>query len=76
MSRGNGGGDACCVGAAVGVVVVAAALVLVLVLVDAVARACQLAFQLRPDARLTFSVTLRASAVAAVIRTLENHIPD
>lgn len=28
-------------------------------LVDAVARACQLAFQLCPDARLTFSVTLR-----------------
>lgn len=58
------------------VVVVAAALVLVLVLVDAVARACQLAFQLRPDARLTFSVTLKASAVAAVIRARENHIPD
>lgn len=28
-------------------------------LVDAVARACQLAFQLCPDARLTFSVTLK-----------------
>lgn len=28
-------------------------------LVDAVARACQLAFQLCPDARLTFRVTLK-----------------
>lgn len=59
-----------------GVLVVVVAAALVLVLVDAVARACQLAFQLRPDARLTFSVTLKASAVAAVIRARENHIPD